>query len=139
MPAPEPSGLIQEVEGIPYQFWESRGLRVLIGPARWSRVTLSNDVWIPGEWITGQVMLHTDQDDELTFAEAVPLFLRPSGRTRQFELLTVLNDVPGQAGFEVPPNFLNERRDLQYLIAAGRSLEIVADLPGYANYPATLG
>jgi hypothetical protein len=135
----EPEAPVEEVQGVPHRFFESRGLRVLLGPARWSRVVLTSDVWLPGEWIAGRVELRADREmEQPPFAETVPLVLRPSGRTRRLEPLMVLHEVRGEAGFEIPPDALDERRDLRYLLRTGRSVEIVAELAGYANYPAML-
>lgn len=133
-----PTGRIEEAGGVPHLFRSFPGGRVLVGPARWSRVKLRNDFWLPGEPITGEVELHADQAAEVPFEETVPLVLRPAGRTRRFEPVLVLIGVRRHADFEISPDFFEARGDLQFMIAARRDLELVADLPGYANYPASL-
>ena len=133
-----PSGRIEEAGGVPHLFRSFPGGRVLVGPARSSRVKLRNDFWLPNEWIVGEVGLYADQALGMPFEHTVPLMLRPAGRTRRFEPVLSLIDVQGTAGFEISPDLLEARSDLQTLIGVWRDVELVADLPGYANYPASL-
>jgi hypothetical protein len=134
----DPGEHFEEIDAVPHLFRQTSDGRVLVGPARWSRVTLRSDFWLPNEWIVGEVELHVDRALGEPEEAAVPLMLRPSGRSRRFEPIFTVGDVRGRAAFEIPPDQLAERRDLRGLLGATRDLELVADLPGYANYPAPL-
>lgn len=135
----------REVEGVEHVFRETPLTTVLLGPARSSSVRLASDTILPGEGVSGEVELRSDDGTPL-YEAVVPLVLRAAGRTRTLLRVAALEGVEGRTLFSLPEGLTD-------LIWGGRSwegvartafpawgllpLELVVDLDGYANYPST--
>lgn len=94
---------------------------------RISRVALDQDVILPGEKISGKVRLVNWEDEPLydVTGLSVPVFLQPVARTRVLKS-TETGIVKGEGSFAMePPDFKG-------------SFEVLTNIKGYANVPASL-
>ena len=101
----------------------------LIGPRRWSQVELGTDYYFAEEDLTGTVRVWEDGGDRArpVYLESVSLVVRPAGLTRTLGTLQV-EQVDGRKEFAYSSADLPIHQD---------RFEILADLDGYANIPAT--
>lgn len=130
-------------DGIDHVFRVTETSRLLLGPARSSYVHLTVDMFLPGETISGRVALRT-YDDQPVSATKVPLLLRPAGKTRVLDEIepSSLGFVDGDAAFEISSAHIDEIRFGAYIRSGFPAppfppfaLELVAPIPGFANYP----
>ena len=132
----------RDVDGVVHVFEMTEGEIVLIGPERSSHVALIDDVWLPGEPIVGSVALQR-YDGEALFEPTVNLVVRAAGRTHVFGELSTLESVERAQEFRVEWGSIAEilfsrypRRSFYDFAADYRlGIELIADLPGYANHP----
>jgi hypothetical protein len=138
-PAPQGSRKVVKVGAFDHVFEETEGRTVLVGPARTSSISLYSDTWFPDDTVQGAVELRGEMEGEL-FEPRVPILLRPAGRQLSVGVVAELSDVHGSASFEIEPGIINEvgGERLRFLTSAGRGLELVTNLGGYANLPAPL-
>jgi hypothetical protein len=152
----------QSIEGAPYLFERltygredgtEYDVTMPIGPDQISKIVLDEGVPIPGEQVTGYIQLRSGNGESLS-EETVPLVLRinPSRRNhiirRESGEAFTLDNVIGEKRFALPQDWLTAtlreyfyRRDIPgppYPAPYGPYVEIAADLPGYANYPASI-
>jgi hypothetical protein len=147
----------EEIEGVAHAYRRTDDSRVLLGPARSSHVVLTQDTWLPGESVTGYVELRTDVEPSLPLGDlpgahfgvydaevGIPLNVRLAGRSRLFPLQR-LEPYDNRAEFAIDYLSLAETLSVGYQFAGPPrfpgspflGLELVADVPGYANYPSS--
>jgi hypothetical protein len=120
-----------------YELEGAEGYRVLLGAEKESRISLDPDFFLTrdgGGLITGQITL-TSFDQEPLFEEEVTLGIRPVGHG--FFVLIGAWAVEGSAQFSLPAEVVTGLLDRMYGVRPG-CLELIANLPGYANFPVLL-
>jgi hypothetical protein len=110
-------------------------VEALIGPTRWSTVHLYSDTVLRGEEVQGVLELR-DIDEGYVYAESANLVVRAAGRTRPL-YVHELGSVQGEMRFGISVVDLPERQGSVRELPRGVNLEVAADLPGFANIPAS--
>jgi hypothetical protein len=142
---------VRDIDDAPYRFEEttyergdgtSYNVTTLIGPEKISELTTEQDVYQIGEPIRGRIVLRTAEGAPL-YETFVPIVVRPAGYQRAFPVPLSndeggygLSSVDGSAEFELNPNITEALFARLARLGPIPALEIVADLPTFANYPA---
>jgi len=110
----------------------------IIGPRRWSRIELEQDVLFPGDSLAGQLRIVNEADNQQP-ALAVSLILQLPGTTRPI-LRRELGDVQISRPFTWPSGSLesalsNVLQTPPFARPRPFEMQIVADIPGFVNYP----
>lgn len=139
---------IKTVDGIEYDYSERRYeaspdtepyvVVSLVGPRRWSRIELGQDVLFPGEDLTGRLEL-VDGGDPSPSASAVSLALQLPGTTRRM-LSRALGEVQVSDQFTWPSSDLESGLSGVLKIPSSArprpfELQIAAEITGFVNYP----
>jgi hypothetical protein len=142
-------GYIRTVEGIDYEYVQRRYqtgpdtepyvVESLVGPHRWSRIILREDVLLPGDDLIGRLRLVNADDRVRPPVTEISFVLQLPGTTRPLLRRELERSPEGEFTWSSDSleSGLSERlRVPRSARPRPFALQVVADIPGFVNYPA---
>jgi hypothetical protein len=139
---------IRTVDGIDYEYVQRRYqagpdtepyvVESLVGARRWSRVILREDVLLPGDDLIGTLRLVSEGDPEPPPVTQMDLVLQLPGTTRPLlrrEVERLPDDVFIWSSDSLESGLSEILRVPPFARPRPFALQVVADIPGFVNYP----